>query len=101
MRGVGALSLALPEPAAFFEQGEHGIQQQVFGSPVYQTLTKARQDRKIKAGISQLQAKGILQINTTTNGLCGLSIGQPFDELHNRDQRQSLWGLDRTSIMGK
>lgn len=54
MGRVGALTLAFLEPALFFEHGQHGIQQQLFGLPFKQTLAKVRQDGKVKAGIGQL-----------------------------------------------
>ena len=40
MRRVAALTLTFLEPAAFFEQSQHGIQQHLFGSPLNQAFAK-------------------------------------------------------------
>ncbi len=51
--GIGALLLPLLEPAAFFEQGEHGIEEYLLPFPLDQTRTKVSEKGKIKAGIGE------------------------------------------------
>ncbi len=54
MGRVGSLALPLLEPALFFKDSEHGIQQHLLCSPFKQALAKVGQDGEVKAGISQV-----------------------------------------------
>lgn len=54
-----------------------------------QTCTKLTEHRKAKARIAQFERKRVLPINVLLNCFCGLSIGQPFNELENTDQSQT------------
>jgi hypothetical protein len=40
MSGVGRLSSTCLQPAPFLEEGEHGVEEQVFGSSLNQALAK-------------------------------------------------------------
>lgn len=53
MGRVSSLALSLLEPALFFKDSYHGIQQHLLCSPFKQTLAKVGQNGKVKAGIGQ------------------------------------------------
>jgi hypothetical protein len=52
VEAVRCFCRSLP-PAAFFEQGAHGIQEYLLPSPLDQTRTKVSEKGKIKAGIGE------------------------------------------------
>jgi hypothetical protein len=54
MGRVSSLALPLFEPALFFQDSEHSIQQDLFCSPINEAFAKIGQKGKVKAGIGQL-----------------------------------------------
>src|SRR2546421_1214929 len=99
--GISALLLPLLEPAALFEQGQHGIKQHLLRSPLDQTRAKVRQDAKVKAGVDQFQTQSILQVDPPAHCVRGLSIGQSLDELYDCNECKSPGSLNRASILWK
>src|SRR4051794_19630125 len=69
-------------PAAFFEQGQHGIEQHLLCFPLYQAHAKVRQNRKVKARVGQVPAEGIRELDPPAHRVGCLSIGQSLDELY-------------------
>src|SRR5215472_1882463 len=68
---------------------EHLIKQLHLITTGDQTSTKLAKHRKVKARIAQFERKSILPINTLLNCLCGLSIGQSFNELEPTSQSET------------
>ena len=54
MGGIGPLGTPRFEETVLLQQGQQGLQQQVFGFPVQEACAELAQDRGIKAGIGQL-----------------------------------------------
>src|SRR5579885_347774 len=69
--------------------------------PLHQACAKVRENGKIKAWVSQLQTESVLQINSSSHSLRRLSVRQFLHELHDGNECQSPWRLDRATILGK
>ena len=54
-----------------------------------QALAKIVQQGEVKARVGQLEAEGIFPIHTAADGIRRLAVGEPFDILHDHDQRQA------------
>jgi hypothetical protein len=74
MRRIRPLFATRFEPTAFLEESEHGRQKLFLSMPGDQTCAELTQHRGIKAGVSELQAKRILHINTPPHCISGLSV---------------------------
>lgn len=74
--GVGALGDALAHQSSIGEPGQSKVEQAVgavaFGEPV----AGSAQHAVVKAGVVQLQAECVLEIDTTAHGLGRLPLGQ-------------------------
>ncbi len=101
MRRVAALTLTFLEPASFFEQSQHGIQQHLFGSPLNEAFAKVREQGKVEPRISQFQSQSILPIDAPSHRIRRLSIREFFHELHDGDQSQAPGGLNGASSRWK
>jgi hypothetical protein len=79
MRGIGALGPPCFEPATGFTCLKEGIEQPLGTVMGQQALTKIMQSGAVEARIRQLEAQGILPIDTTAHGIGSLTLGEPFD----------------------
>jgi hypothetical protein len=85
---VGRVSPLTPtcfEPAVFFAESQHRVQEAFFSGEGHQTRPKFTQDRLIKSRISQFQTQGILPVEPTAHRISSLPIGQILHQLEDAD----------------
>jgi len=86
VRGVGALPAAGLQPATFAAALQEEVQQPWFGRAGEEAAAKLTQDGTIEAGVGEFQAEGLLPVDTGTNGLGRLTVGEFLHKLQDRDQ---------------
>ena len=101
MGGIGALRPPCFEEVAFLQLPQQRLQEQVFRSPMDEARAELAQDRRIKAGIGQLQGQRIFPIDPPADGIRGLAVRQAFGELQHQHQRQPGGGFGRLPGRGK
>ena len=74
------------DPAARFTGVQERVEQSLSAIVGEQALTKIVQQGEVESGIGQLQAQGILPIHAAAHGISTLTVGEPFDILHDGDQ---------------
>jgi hypothetical protein len=89
MRGIGPLTPPPLEPSARFAGGQEGIKEAVASLMGEQAVAKIVQQGKVEPGVGELKAQGIFPIHAAPDGIGGLAVGEPFDLLHDGDQRQA------------
>jgi hypothetical protein len=83
---------ALPSPC--FEQAlglaclQQHIQQAVLGGSLHQPRAELAQHAVVEPRVSQIQPKRIFPVDAHAHRFGGLSVREPFRNLHDRDQRQ-------------
>jgi hypothetical protein len=95
MCGIGALPPTCLDQALPLTPLQQLLQEPFLGTPRQEPIPELTEDRKIEARIGQLQPQQIFPINTCTDGLGGLTVGEMLTKLHNGHQRQTPWGLTR------
>ena len=100
-RRIGALLASRFEPATLARQLQDRLQEQVLRPRRQHALAEVRQDRVIEARLIQRQGQGIQPINARAHRVCGLPIGQPFEGLQHRHQRQPPGGFCGSSACGE
>ncbi len=74
--GVGALGGALAHQSGIGEPGQSKIEQPVGAAGFGEPVTEIAEHAVVEARVVQLQAQGVLEIDTTADGLGRLPIGQ-------------------------
>lgn len=88
VRRLGALTASRLNNLVVVAPREQGVEQQRLRRPGQQAAATFAEDRRIKAGIRELQARCILPVDATAHGISRLAIGEPFGELEEGDERQ-------------
>lgn len=86
--GIGPLPPPCFQVAALLTGGEQGIQQAVFRRAVREACPELEEHREVEAGVSKLEAEGILPVNTRPHRFGGLPVRESFRELHDGHKRQ-------------
>jgi hypothetical protein len=95
MRRIGALpTTGLDQPLRLTPL-QQLIQEPFLGTPRQEPISELTEDRKIETRIGQLQTKQIFPINTCTDGLGSLTVGEMLTKLHNGHQSQTPGGHTR------
>jgi hypothetical protein len=89
VRAVGPLPAAGLHQAALREALEHAVQEQQLAPAGDEPRAELTEDAEVEAGVAELQAEGILPVDARPHRLGGLSVGEPFEELQHRDERQT------------
>src|SRR5215471_5009172 len=71
------------------------LQAPCLGTPREEPIPALTEDGKIEARLGQLQPQQIFPINTCTDGLGSLTVGEMLTKLPNGHQRQTPGGLTR------
>jgi hypothetical protein len=78
-----------PVSASGFTGDKEGIQQALGGLMGKQPVAKIVQEGEIEPWVGQFKAEGIFPIDTAADGIRRLTIGEPFDILHDHHERQA------------
>lgn len=89
--GVGALPAAFPDQADGPDFLQREAEQLVGPALLGQALSEVGKDAVMEAGVFQLHAQGVLEVDAVAHGLGGLPVGQLQQELQNRHGRQLGW----------
>ncbi len=87
--GIRSLFAPRLDPALRFTSVQQRVEQGLSAVVEEQALTKIVQQGEVESGIGQLQAQGILPIHAPAHGIGGLTVGEPFDILHDGGQGQA------------
>ena len=101
MRRIRPLLSVRCEDAKRLTVTQQFLQQQFFGLPGQEAVTKRAERGEMKAGVSQRQPKEILPVNAGPDGVGGLAIGQRLAKLHNGYERQPPRRQGRLSTRGE
>jgi hypothetical protein len=88
MRRVGALPAPFADQSAFPASFQGGVEELLFGLAVDQAGAVLAEHGVVKAGIGQFQAQGVLPVDSTTDGISGLAIGESLDVLEDGGQSE-------------
>jgi hypothetical protein len=101
MGGIAPLRPPRFEEIAFLQTPQQRLQEQVFRFSLDEPRTELAQNRRIKAGIGQLQGQRIFPIDPPAHGISGLPVREAFCELQHQHQGQSCRGFSRLTGLGK
>ncbi len=80
---------------------EPRVKEERLRSPRTQAGAKLTQNRGIERWVRELQAQDLCPIDAALNDMCRLTIGEPFGEWQERDERQAPGGQGRLSVRGE
>ena len=73
------------------------VEQEGFGTPGQKPIAQCTQDRKVEARVRQLETQEILPVDTGSDRLGSLAIGQVLAKLHERHEGQPPRGQPRVA----
>jgi len=101
MRGVGTLLPAGLEPTHHPAPLQQLVEQALCGTAGQQPVAEFTEHGKVEARIGQLEAQQVLPVDAGPHRLSGLTVGQMFAELHDRDEGQAPGGEARLATQGE
>jgi hypothetical protein len=100
VRRVGTLTGAGLGQAAVLARLEDLVQEEPSGPVGGEAAAELGEGGEVESGIVELEPEGVLPVNTTADGVGGLSIGEVLGELQDGDQSELPGGQSGLSAPG-
>ena len=86
MSTVGSLFAPGFEPATLSSQCQEGLKEALLRSVLQQTCPKLGEQGEVKALIGEFESHGVLPVDATAHGFCGLAVREVLSKLEDADE---------------